>query len=66
MLITQRNLSHADDFYALLIESHDQLSTSQSHTMNAALALLLCNHIGQESTIKQALEIARQTALQSD
>lgn len=66
MINTQQNIANVDDFYAMLIESHDSLSTSQSHAMNAALVLLLCNHIGQFDTIKQALALARNTALLSD
>lgn len=66
MLNTQPNLKNVDDFYAMLIESHEGLSNSQSQAMNAALVLVLSNHIGQCDVIKQALEIARSTALQSD
>lgn len=66
MLNTQPNLKNVDDFYAMLIESHEGLSTSQSQAMNAALVLILSNHIGLCEVIKQALDAARSTALQSD
>lgn len=66
MLITDLNIPAVDDFYALLIESHEGLSESQSHTMNAALVLMLSNHIGQPELLKQAFQMARQTAEQSD
>lgn len=66
MLNTQTNLKNIDDFYAMLIESHEGLSNSQSQAMNAALVLILSNHIGQCEVIKQALDVARATALQSD
>ena len=36
MLKTELNIAQADHFYAQLIESHEGLSTSQSHAMNAA------------------------------
>lgn len=66
MLTTELNIAHVDDFYAMLIESHEGLSTSQSHAMNAALVLILSNHIGQPDLLQQALQMARHTAEQSD
>lgn len=58
-LITTTNLTDPDDFYARLIDAHRDLSTQQSHAMNAALVLLLANHIGDITVIEQALEQAR-------
>lgn len=66
MLTTELNLARVDDFYAMLIESHEDLTTSQSHAMNAALVLILSNHIGQPEVLKQALSMARDTAELSD
>lgn len=66
MLNTELNLARVDDFYAMLIESHEGLTTSQSHAMNAALVLILSNHIGQPEVLKQALSMARDTAELSD
>ena len=64
-LITDTNLADPDDFYASLIEAHRDLTTQQSHAMNAALVLLLSNHIGDISVIRQALSQARQAASES-
>jgi len=50
-----------DTFYENLIEAHRDLSTAQSHAMNAALVLLLSNHIGDLAVISQALAYARAT-----
>lgn len=66
MLITELNIHQADLFYAQLIESHEGLSTSQSQAMNAALVLMLSNHIGDLDVLQQALALAKQTALESD
>lgn len=63
-LITQTNLAVPDDFYACLIDAHRDLTTSQSHAMNAALVLLLANHIGDLDVIKQALTLAHQAVPQ--
>ena len=60
MLNTQPNLQACDDFYEALIAAHQGLSTPESHAMNARLVLLLANHIGDISVLRQALAIARQ------
>ena len=52
--------SPGDDFYELLIETHRDLSDEQSAAVNAGLILLLANHIGDISVLRQALAIARQ------
>ena len=63
-LITHTNLAAPDDFYACLIDAHRDLTTCQSHAMNAALVLLLANHIGDLDVIKQALTLALQAVPQ--
>lgn len=65
-LITDTHLAAPDDFYERLINAHRDLTTAQSHAMNAALVLLLANHIGDLDIIEQALAHARQAALQTD
>lgn len=60
-LITQLNLPAPDDFYEALIEAHQDLTLEQSHEMNAALVLLLSNHIGNMAVIQDALTHARAT-----
>ena len=49
-----------DDFYESLIETHRDLSDEQSAMVNAKLVLLLSNHIGDISTLREAMSIARQ------
>lgn len=62
-LNTQTQFAAPDDFYERLIDAHRDLSTEQSHAMNAALVLLLANHIGDLEVVTQAFEAARQVAL---
>ena len=62
MLITEPNLDAPDDFYEALIEAHRDLSTADSHALNARLVLLLANHIGDLGVLKQALQAARDSA----
>ncbi len=58
-LVTQPNLSAPDEFYEALIDTHRDLSSEQSHALNARLVLLLANHIGALPVLRQALQAAR-------
>ncbi|CAM3518467.1 DUF2783 domain-containing protein [Polaromonas hydrogenivorans] len=49
-----------DDFYEALIETHRDFSDEQSALVNAKLVLLLSNHIGDLSVLREAMTIARQ------
>jgi len=49
-----------DDFYEALIDTHRDLSDEQSSLVNAKLVLLLSNHIGDLSVLREAMMIARQ------
>jgi len=70
-LITQPNLHEAgkryfrtfspgDDFYEMLIDMHRDLTDEQSAMANARLILLLANHIGDISVLREAMTIARE------
>jgi len=62
-LNTQCNFNVPDEFYERLISAHRDLSTNESNAMNAALVLLLSNHIGDLDVISQALEEARRSVM---
>ena len=51
--------SPGDDFYEALIDTHQGLSDEQSAALNARLILLLSNHIGDISVLREAQAIAR-------
>ncbi|GAA0232407.1 hypothetical protein GCM10009125_21770 [Castellaniella daejeonensis] len=55
-----RAYTPGDDFYEALIEMHRDLSDEQSVQANARLILLLANHIGDLSVLREAMAIARQ------
>ena len=59
MLNTETNLAAPDDFYEALIDAHRDLSNEQSQEMNAALILLLANHLGDMVVLREALAQAR-------
>jgi hypothetical protein len=61
-LIIEPHLESPDDFYEALIDAHRELSTEQSHALNARLVLLLANHIGRLDVLEQALQAARDSA----
>ncbi len=60
MLILEPNLSHPDDFYEALIESHRGLSVEQSGMLNAKLILLLANQVGDLDVLRAAIAKARE------
>ncbi len=55
-----RAFSPGDDFYEALIDMHRDLSDEQSAMVNARLILLLANHIGDISVLREAMQIARE------
>jgi hypothetical protein len=54
-----RDFSPGDDFYQLLIDTHRGLSEEQSAMVNAKLILILSNHIGDISVLREAMQMAR-------
>jgi hypothetical protein len=62
-LNTQSNFNVPDEFYERLISAHRDLSTNESNAMNAALVLLLSNHIGDLDVVSQALDEARRSVM---
>lgn len=63
-LITASNMAQPDEFYERLIDMHRELTPQQSEAANAALILLLANHIGDLAVLQQAMDIARADARQ--
>lgn len=59
-LVTEPNIARPDDFYEALIETHRGLSDDQSRDVNCKLVLLLANHIGDMTVLKQAMDAARE------
>jgi hypothetical protein len=65
MLITTPHLDAPDAFYEALIDAHRDLTPAQSHELNAKLVLLLANHIGTLSVLREALDAARRNTLET-
>ena len=62
-LITDPHFDSADMFYEALIDAHRELTTAQSHELNAKLVLLLANHVGDRTVLAEALAAARASVL---
>lgn len=56
------NLAAPDDFYESLIDAHRALDDEQSVMVNAKLILILANHIGDPDVLREALQLARESA----
>ncbi len=52
-------IDDGDGVYAAIIDAHQGLSLEQSAALNARLVLLLANHIGDGTVIREALAKAR-------
>ena len=55
------NIKDPDGLYAAIIDAHAGLSDAESAALNARLVLLLVNHIGEESVLREALSLARKS-----
>ncbi len=58
MLITSPNMAEPDEFYEALVNAHRGLTEAESHRVNAKLVLLLANHVGNLTVLRQALDAA--------
>jgi uncharacterized protein DUF2783 len=58
-LSTQSNFSDPDAAYRLIVEAHRGLSDPQSADLDAALVLVLANHIGDLEVLREAIELAK-------
>ena len=57
----EANTKDPDGLYAAIIEAHAGLSDADSAALNVRLVLLLANHIGDETVLREALEVARKS-----
>jgi hypothetical protein len=58
-LSTSSNFATPDDAFRAIVEAHRGLSDAQSADLDAALALILANHIGDLAVLREALVLAR-------
>ena len=65
-LSTDSNFSKPDDAFRAIVEAHRGLSEAQSADLNAALVLILANHIGDLGVLREAIELAKRRMVTSE
>jgi hypothetical protein len=58
-LSTASNFARPDDAFRAIVEAHRGLSDEQSADFDAALVLILANHIGDIEVLREAIALAR-------
>jgi hypothetical protein len=58
-LSTSSNFAKPDDAFRAIVEAHRGLSEEQSADFDAALVLILANHIGDIEVLREAITLAK-------
>src|SRR3978361_734038 len=58
-LSTSSNFTKPDDAFRAIVEAHRGLSDAQSADLDAALVLVLANHIGDLDVLREAIALAK-------
>jgi hypothetical protein len=62
-LSTSSNFAKPDDAFRAVVEAHRGLSDEQSADLDAALVLVLANHIGDIAVLHEAIALAKRRML---
>ena len=65
-LSTTSNFAKPDDAYRAVVEAHRGLSEAESADLDAALVLVLANHIGDIDVLYEAIALAKRRVLDAD
>jgi hypothetical protein len=60
-LSTRSNFAKPDDAFRMIVEAHRGLDDAQSADLDAAVMLILANHIGDLDVLREAIDLARQS-----
>ncbi|CAL80554.1 conserved hypothetical protein [Bradyrhizobium sp. ORS 278] len=58
-LSTASNFTKPDDAFRAIVEAHRGLSEKDSADLDAALVLILANHIGDITVLREAITLAK-------
>jgi hypothetical protein len=58
-LSTKSNFADPDSAYRMIVEAHRGISDAQSADLDAALVLVLANHIGDLNVLSEAIALAK-------
>jgi Protein of unknown function (DUF2783) len=64
-LSTRSNFTNPDDAFRAIVEAHRGLSEEESADLDAALSLILANHIGDLDVLREAIALAKRRMLES-
>ncbi|MGY3486454.1 hypothetical protein ACVW1C_004337 [Bradyrhizobium sp. USDA 4011] len=62
-LSTSSNFVSPDDAFRAIVEAHRGLTEAQSADLDAALVLVLANHIGDLDVLREAIALAKRRTL---
>ena len=58
-LSTSSNFARPDDAFRAIVEAHRGLTEEQSADFDAALVLILANHVGDIDVLREAIGLAK-------
>jgi hypothetical protein len=64
-LSTNSNFARPDDAFRAIVEAHRGLTDEQSADFDAALVLILANHIGDIDVLREAIGLAKRRMIDS-
>ena len=62
-LSTSSNFAKPDEAFRAIVEAHRGLSDAQSADLDAALVLILANHIGDIAVLREAIALAKRRVI---
>lgn len=62
-LSTSSNFAKPDDAFRAIVEAHRGLGDAQSADLDAALVLILANHIGDIAVLREAIMLAKRRVI---
>jgi Protein of unknown function (DUF2783) len=64
-LSIRSNFTNPDEAFRAIVEAHRGLSDEESADLDAALVLILANHIGDLDVLREAIALAKRRMLES-
>ena len=64
-LSARSNFERPDDAFRAIVEAHRGLSDEASADLDAALVLILANHIGDLDVLREAIDLAKRRMLET-
>jgi Protein of unknown function (DUF2783) len=65
VLLTKSNFADPDAAYRMIVEAHRGISDAQSADLDAALVLVLANHIGDLEVLREAIALAKRRIVEA-